>query len=111
MKRYFGLFGDLESIELEFDVKLDISDENIEYALYTNEDYSGAAVVVFTNNEGELMVVEGGHCSCYGLEGQWIPQKTSWSMLMENLRNSYDYRDLYKDERDEIEEIILSHLN
>lgn len=29
----------------------------------------------------ELYEVNGGHCSCYGFEGQWIPDKTNLEYL------------------------------
>jgi hypothetical protein len=43
---------------------------------YTYEDYSGSAWVVF-KKDGKLFEVNGGHCSCYGLEGQWEPEETT----------------------------------
>ena len=33
---------------------------------------------------GTLYEVHGSHCSCYGFEGQWFPEETSWIAL--NLR-------------------------
>ena len=43
-------------------------------AAYTYEDYSGSAYVLF-ERDGKLWCVNGGHCSCYGLEGQWTPEE------------------------------------
>ena len=48
--------------------------DEVIYAGYTYEDYSGDAVVLYRNGE-ELFLVEGGHCSCYGLEDQWHPEE------------------------------------
>ena len=45
---------------------------NILFASYSYENYSGDAWVLFEEN-GKLYEVKGGHCSCYGLEGQWEP--------------------------------------
>lgn len=42
--------------------------------------YEGCAVVVY-EKDGELRIVTGSHCSCYGLEGQWNPQKTTKEVL------------------------------
>lgn len=42
------------------------------FAGYTYEDYSGDAFVVYRDGR-KFYTVEGGHCSCYGLEGQWDP--------------------------------------
>lgn len=43
-------------------------------AAYTYEDYSGSAYVLF-RKDGKLFAVNGGHCSCFGLEGQWEPEE------------------------------------
>lgn len=43
---------------------------NILFASYGQDNYSGDAWVLFEKN-GKLYEVNGSHCSCYGLEGQW----------------------------------------
>lgn len=50
------------------------------YAEYTYECYDGSAFVLY-EQDGKLFEVHGGHCSCYGLEGQWAPEETSWAAL------------------------------
>ncbi len=45
-------------------------DINILFASYGQDNYSGDAWVLFEKN-GKLYEVNGSHCSCYGLEGQW----------------------------------------
>lgn len=47
---------------------------NILFASYGQANYSGDAWVLFEEG-GELFEVNGGHCSCYGLEGQWEAEK------------------------------------
>ena len=49
-------------------------DADVLIAAYTYENYSGTAFVLFRQN-GILYEVNGGHCSCYGLEGQWEPEE------------------------------------
>ncbi|WDI91943.1 hypothetical protein [Xanthomonas campestris] len=49
-------------------------------AYYSYEHYSGDAFVLF-RKEGKLFEVNGGHCSCHGLEGQWEPEETSVDAL------------------------------
>lgn len=44
------------------------------FASYSYQDYSGDAFVLFCEN-GKLFEVNGSHCSCYGLEGQWTPEE------------------------------------
>jgi hypothetical protein len=72
-------------------------DVEILFAIYTNEGYSGDATVIFRQG-GKLYLVEGGHCSCYGLEGQWEPTETNvqalrmmpWSELRTDEKASLD---------------------
>lgn len=53
-------------------------------ASYTYEDYSGSAYVLF-RRDGKLFEVHGGHCSCYGLEGQWEPEETTKEAILHRL--------------------------
>lgn len=55
---------------------------NILFGSYTYVNYSGDAWVLF-EEDGKLYEVSGGHCSCYGLEGQWNPDE----VLLEELEN------------------------
>ena len=66
---------------------------NILLATYTFEDYSGDAFVLF-EKDGKLFEVNGGHCSCYGLEGQWEPEETTSEALL--TRNWYGDGDSFK---------------
>lgn len=61
-------------------------DINILFATYGYENYSGDAFVLFEEN-GELYEVNGGHCSCFGLEDQWEPDKVSLNELEHRLLN------------------------
>ena len=81
--------GDWNSIEdliydfNEYEAKEDTSlYEGIEILLayYLYEDYSGEAFVLF-KKDGVLYEVNGSHCSCYGLEGQWDPEETTVEAL------------------------------
>lgn len=72
---YQGNFDDEDDVFNEFAVPEDErEDVNILYARYVYENYEGDAYVLFAKN-GYLYEVFGGHCSCYGLEGQWEPEK------------------------------------
>jgi hypothetical protein len=79
---YMGLFENIEDVFSNFCV----DEENkigvdIVFAAYEYEDYSGSAFVIFMK-DGILYEVNGGHCSCNGLEGQWEPEETSLEALM-----------------------------
>ncbi len=68
---YFGNWSDRAEMFKEFEQEpLDVE---ILFASYDTYSYEGSALVVFRNN-GVLFSVHGGHCSCYGLEGQWNPE-------------------------------------
>jgi hypothetical protein len=44
------------------------------FASYGTDNYSGDAWTLLVK-DGELYETRGGHCSCYGLEGQFSPEK------------------------------------
>lgn len=55
---------------------------NILFASYGQANYSGDAWVLFEQG-GKLYEVNGSHCSCFGLEGQWKPEE----VVLEELKN------------------------
>ncbi|KXZ22384.1 hypothetical protein P4T89_12790 [Bacillus nakamurai] len=67
------------------DKKVD-RDVNILFASYGHANYSGNAWVLF-EKDGELYEVNGSHCSCYGLEGQYSPEVVVLSELENRLVN------------------------
>ena len=76
---FYARFADREDIERNFMVTLDPSVE-ILFASYGGGVYEGDAFVLF-EQDGKLFQVTGGHCSCYGLEGQWDPEETTLEYL------------------------------
>lgn len=68
---YLGDFTKLEDLEEQFATTFD-PEIHILVACYETENWEGSAMVIF-EQEGSLFLVEGSHCSCYGLEGQWNP--------------------------------------
>ena len=54
-------------------------------ASYAYECYEGDAFVLFRKDD-KLYEVNGGHCSCYGLEGQWSPEETTIEALERRLK-------------------------
>ncbi len=61
-------------------LKLFPTDSEVIIAGYEYENYEGSAFVLYEKN-GKLYEANGGHCSCYGLEGQWKPEETTWEAL------------------------------
>lgn len=73
--------GPIAHIKADFE----ISDEeldgiNILLAYYSYRNWEGDAFVLF-EKDGKLFEVNGGHCSCYGLEGQWEPEEVTIDVL------------------------------
>ena len=66
--------------------------ENAEVLLawYGYGDYCGSSFVLF-KKEGKLYEVNGSHCSCYGLEGQWQPEETNKESLYLRATEGYTF--------------------
>ena len=93
MNKYLGDWDCREDLENDFEIKLN-EDINIIVACYVN--YSGQAIVLFERNN-KVYFVEGSHCSCYGLEGQWNEEEVNKEFI--NLKSSkgkwvYEYEKL-----------------
>lgn len=91
---YSDLFGSREDVESSFDITLP---DHIQILLahYSYEDYSGWARVVYWDMiEKQLYEVHGSHCSCYGLEGQWEPEKCSIQDIIHDLDQTRVYEEL-----------------
>jgi hypothetical protein len=62
-------------------------------AWYGDGCYCGSSFVLY-KKAGKLFEVNGSHCSCYGLEGQWEPEETSIEALeLREFRPHYDGAD------------------
>lgn len=62
--------------------------EEVIFAGYTYENYSGDAFVLYRNGD-KFYTVSGGHCSCHGLEDQWSPEEYTLEQAIEAL-SKYD---------------------
>lgn len=73
---YLNNFTDNKNILEEFQAPSDALDGcEVLYASYNYGCYEGDALVIYRKDD-KLYEVNGGHCSCYGLEGQWQPEET-----------------------------------
>jgi hypothetical protein len=82
----------------EFTEKINKEFENVNilFASYGCANYSGDAFVLF-EEDGELYEVNGGHCSCYGLEDQWNPDLVMLEELEHRLVNGSFGEDNWSD--------------
>lgn len=79
---FMELFTSKEDICHEFQIPMDsLNDKEIILAYYDYEDYSGYATVIFKDSNDIFWEVNGSHCSCYGLEGQWEPEEIGYLNL------------------------------
>lgn len=71
-------------------------ENNILFASYGTDNYSGDAFVLF-EKDGKLYEVNGSHCSCYGLEGQFEPEETTLEAIEMRLTKGTMGVDNYSD--------------
>lgn len=91
MGQFFGDFSCSDDIVNEFNITdQDLEGVRILIADYNFEGYEGSAFVLF-EKDGSYYEVHGDHCSCYGLEGQWEPEKTYLYALRYRLRKGHFY--------------------
>lgn len=69
-RNYYG-FDDWANVVSQFEAG-DVPEPDFVYAIYSTPAYEGHATVIFRRGN-EWFEAGGGHCSCYGLEGQWTP--------------------------------------
>lgn len=106
VQKYFGDWDSVAAVEADFlnygesEVKDGVrtfkkrvegfpTDAEIVIASYTTPSYEGYATVVY-ERDGKLWEVNGSHCSCYGLEGQWGAEETTREALGMRKFRSYD---------------------
>lgn len=95
-------FADVEDIVREYggSAAADLAGAEVLLAWYGYGSYCGSSFVLY-EKDGKLYEVNGSHCSCMGLEGQWEPEETSWAALA--------MRQFYADECDgsgEMKELV-----
>ena len=81
--------------------------EKILFASYGQEYYEGSAWVLI-EKDGQLMEINGSHCSCYGLEQQWEPKPVTLDELKFRLISGTMGSDAYSDNEfaNELKEFI-----
>ena len=84
MQIYFENFSSKQDVISNYSIKEDdIKDYDILFAYYTYQNYEGESLVILRDkSNGKLYEVNGSHCSCYGLEGQWELEETNIEALM-----------------------------
>lgn len=87
--KYYSNNTSLQQMANDFNLKdEDLEGVNVLLAIYTYEGYEGNAFVLF-EKDGALYEVNGGHCSCYGLEDQWQPELVSLKEIKHRIEHGY----------------------
>lgn len=106
MGKFFGHWDNEAGVAREF-ADDSVLDYNIIVAGYFYESYEGDAYVLAEKN-GQLFEVSGGHCSCYGLEGQWNPSEVNAAYLRNRAENGSF---CYGSDSELVRAAILEYLN
>lgn len=108
--KYEEGFACNEDICREFQIdENELHDAVVYAAVYRYGNYEGNAVVIF-EKDGQLYSVHGGHCSCYGLEGQWSPEKESWENILHWLDKGNMFWELSDDQKAYLRSEAVSRL-
>jgi hypothetical protein len=73
-----------DSIVTEEQIRDDLEGANIVMIFFGFGSYCGMSCTVYEKG-GDIYVNTSGHCSCYGHEGQWSPQKVTARWLLNQL--------------------------
>jgi hypothetical protein len=66
------------------------------FAEYGGAAYRGDAYVCYRIGD-KYYTVQGGHCSCYGLEGQWEPEEYTKDLFIPILKRRIESNRYYSD--------------
>lgn len=84
MQIYFKDFKNRDDLLSNYSIEeKDLNDCEVLFAYYSYECYEGTSFVVLVDEENKKFYeVNGSHCSCYGLEGQWEMEETTLEALV-----------------------------
>lgn len=92
MEIYQEGFSNWEDVKSNFQIDHPEPDQVL-LAIYSGGGYEGDATVFYRIGT-KYYQVSGSHCSCYGLEGQWLPEefdsKELFVAYLENLKPYYN---------------------
>ena len=103
METYLGNWSCKADVENDFAVKLE-KNVHILVASYEYGDYEGSAFVLFKQGR-KYFEVNGGHCSCNGLEEQWDPEETSLQAIRHRVKEGNLGSSLYGHEGEVLAEM------
>ncbi len=95
-------YKESEEVRLPIEQRPRFAGFEILLASYVYHDYDGCAFVL-ARKEGKLYEVNASHCSCYGLEDQWVPEETTSLALRHRMKEGrlgrdYEGTNIFADE-------------
>lgn len=113
MNYVFGSSYNPSNEKLEESLRKIPEPDEVLYACYTYRNYDGESLVFFRNGDSYYLV-QGGHCSCYGLEDQWNPEEydkdTLEKLLKRIIENNLEKREYFGSLMKEAAPIVLGKL-
>lgn len=105
-----GKFTSAADVAHAFRIPLSVLDSvHLLIASYAKCKRSGIAFILYSRDD-RLYEINANHCSCGGLEGQWIPDETTTQSLLFRLAAQADFgldsKNCGEDYRDELLAII-----
>lgn len=94
-KSVYSNFTSKNSYMDDWTPEKELTDYKVLFAWYDTGNYEGDAFVIASKDD-VLYEVNGGHCSCYGLEGQWDPEVVVLKELTQRLENKDRYERGYE---------------
>jgi hypothetical protein len=98
-RTYLGDFSDWSEVREQFGGECPEQEPRFVFASYECEGYDGSATVIVSETGIKFSVVEGGHCSCHGLEGQWEPTRHGVRDLRKMMEATYGF---WRDQKDDV---------
>lgn len=110
MSRYDGYFSNWDDVRIQYEMDAP-EPEEVLYAEYDIDGYEGDAIVIY--REGDKFYINfGGHCSCYGLEGQWDPEEYSAELFLDAYSRSEHWNERFPSQVfDRVKEFLENKYN
>ena len=85
-----------ETLDAEFK---NMGEPTFVFSVYEQGGYEGDCFVIYSYDGVEFFMTSGSHCSCFGLEGQWSPDETTYEALRHIFTegSTYGVQESYKD--------------
>jgi hypothetical protein len=105
-RTYVGEFAKWDDVVGDYGGNCPADEPRYVFAEYQTPSYEGYSTVITSKDGRKFQVVEGSHCSCYGLEGQWEPTDHTVTELRKMTEATYGF---FHDSKTELEK-WLAHV-